>query len=320
MSVTKLVSLHGAVNGSARITASESMTAVETVLRGRRGGSLTAYIIAREGIYAIALEEGKGAFPKMLEARGILIADAAQNGFACEGSCGCSIPELNRAKEFVRMQRNASRKAGENRKATRVQDSADVSGEKGGAAGSSLGSAALSPVTQEILSQAQRLFTASSTDQSEPSAVATERGSAKKQGRSIRAKGEMNGIMDSNLAARDNQKDTMLIKRTDSEQNNKVDEFNIPPCENCASADDEAVKNPFPQSFPNSFWRRKKSERGRLTGSAMLRGIKYDIIAIESRGKYPPRGMNGNLRRMRAENGRRYWVKLTPIITSIKNK
>lgn len=320
LSITRLISLHGQVNGSARITASDSVTVVETVLRGRRGGGLTAHIIAREGIYELSLDEGRGGFPKKLEVRGILITDAAQNGFICEGSCGCSALELGRAKEFVRMQRNASRKAGENVKAARARNSADISGEESGAAGQNMGSAALSPVTQEILSQAQRLFASPPADHNGHSNTAAGRDSAKRRGSPIHAGGGQSGVKGSGLAAQDAQNDTMLKTLTEREQNKEAAGLDIPICENCASADDEAVKNPFPQSFPNSSWRRKKSERGKLTGSAMIRGIKYDIIAVEARGKYPPRGMNGNLRRMRAESGRRYWVKLMPKVTSMQRK
>lgn len=310
MPVTKLVSLHGSVNGSARITASESRTVVEMALRGRRGGSLTAHIIASDGIYALSLDEGTGSVPVGLDVRGILVADVEQSGFICEGSCGCSTQELNRAKEFVRMQRLASRRTLEKVRATGAINSADISGEKGGAAGRSSGSAALSPITQQILSKAQSLFVSAGEDTAGNTKKANGQGSVRRQGRSIRSMGE-HGAAAGKAAVEDTRRGATQQSQ-EREWDNFGAAFDIPECKNCASTDDEAVKNPFPQSFPNSSWQRKKSDAHKLMGVAMVRGIKYDIIAVESTGKYPPRGMHGNLRRMRAENGRRYWVKIVP--------
>ena len=72
----------------------------------------------------------------------------------------------------------------------------------------------------------------------------------------------------------------------------------------------EAVENPFPSFFENSYWWREVNDNMRIFGVANIRGIKYRIVAVRSNAKYPPRGMGRNARRLISSGGKRYWVGL----------
>ena len=72
----------------------------------------------------------------------------------------------------------------------------------------------------------------------------------------------------------------------------------------------EAVENPFPSFFENSYWWREVNDNTRIFGVANIRGIKYRIVAVRSNAKYPPRGMGRNARRLISSGGKRYWVGL----------
>ena len=72
----------------------------------------------------------------------------------------------------------------------------------------------------------------------------------------------------------------------------------------------EAVENPFPSFFENSYWWREVNDNTRIFGVANIRGIKYRIVAVRSNAKYPPRGMGRNARRLISSGGKWYWVGL----------
>lgn len=75
----------------------------------------------------------------------------------------------------------------------------------------------------------------------------------------------------------------------------------------------EAIENPFPQFFPNSYWQRKAGDEKRITGTANIRGVKYSVIAVRSNSKYPPHGIGHSVRKLRSNDGRLYWVGMTKI-------
>ena len=77
-----------------------------------------------------------------------------------------------------------------------------------------------------------------------------------------------------------------------------------------AHTEREAVENPFPSFFENSYWWREANDNARIFGIANIRGIKYHIIAVRSNAKYPPRGMGRNARRLISSGGKWYWVGL----------
>ena len=77
-----------------------------------------------------------------------------------------------------------------------------------------------------------------------------------------------------------------------------------------AHTEREAVENPFPSFFENSYWWREVNDNMRIFGVANIRGIKYRIVAVRSNAKYPPRGMGRNARRLISSGGKRYWVGL----------
>ena len=77
-----------------------------------------------------------------------------------------------------------------------------------------------------------------------------------------------------------------------------------------AHTEREAVENPFPSFFENSYWWREVNDNTRIFGVANIRGIKYRIVAVRSNAKYPPRGMGRNARRLISSGGKRYWVGL----------
>lgn len=78
-------------------------------------------------------------------------------------------------------------------------------------------------------------------------------------------------------------------------------------CENCARSDESAAENPFPQLFPNSYWKKRQNDR-RLFGKARVRGVMYGIIAVPSASRRPPAGLCGNLRRVRSNSGSWFWL------------
>lgn len=75
----------------------------------------------------------------------------------------------------------------------------------------------------------------------------------------------------------------------------------------------EAVENPFPHFFPNSYWRRKAGDEKRITGTANVRGVKYSVTAVRSNSRYPPQGIGYSVRRLRSNDGRLYWVGMTKL-------
>ena len=78
-------------------------------------------------------------------------------------------------------------------------------------------------------------------------------------------------------------------------------------CENCARSDESAAENPFPQLFPNSYWKKRQNDR-RLFGKARVRGVMYGIVAVPSASRRPPAGLCGNLRRIRSNSGSWFWL------------
>ena len=66
-------------------------------------------------------------------------------------------------------------------------------------------------------------------------------------------------------------------------------------------------ENPFPQLFPNSYWKKRQNDR-RLFGKARVRGVMYGIVAVPSASRRPPAGLCGNLRRVRSNSGSWFWL------------
>lgn len=75
----------------------------------------------------------------------------------------------------------------------------------------------------------------------------------------------------------------------------------------------EAVENPFPNFFDNSYWWRNEGDTKHIHGIANVRGIKYNVTAIRSNSKYPPNGIGRSVRRMYSSDGKRFWVGLTKV-------
>ena len=79
------------------------------------------------------------------------------------------------------------------------------------------------------------------------------------------------------------------------------------PYRNSARSDESAAENPFPQLFPNSYWKKRQNDR-RLFGKARVRGVMYGIVAVPSASRRPPAGLCGNLRRVRSNSGSWFWL------------
>lgn len=75
----------------------------------------------------------------------------------------------------------------------------------------------------------------------------------------------------------------------------------------------EAVENPFPNFFDNSYWWRSEGDTKHIHGIANVRGIKYNVTAVRSNAKYPPNGIGRSVRRMYSSDGKRFWVGITKI-------
>lgn len=112
-------------------------------------------------------------------------------------------------------------------------------------------------------------------------------------------------------------------KRNNTEINDMSDsaftgvEVNPSECNNCKRETmplmREAVRNPFPNFFDNSYWWRNEGDTKRIYGTANVRGIKYNVTAIRSNAKYPPNGIGRSVRRMYSSDGKRFWVGLTKV-------
>ena len=295
----RFLSLHGDMTGSARINEQRSGVEVCLKLRSRMNSALQAFITDGKRIAAIRIVDGCGT-GEYMNVRGLLVCGEGGELLAF-GSVDMGRAESEEFKTKVRFILNAwaeKRRFQQPEYARRQQTAGPKQGEGAGRAEKPKPE---SPATAEILERAEQLFRGGAQTAKKPDAAEAEQ-AAKPMGKhpdtahTERAEQLFRGgaqAAKKPAAAEAEQAAKPMGKYPDTEHTER-----------------EAVENPFPSFFENSYWWREVNDNTRIFGVANIRGIKYRIVAVRSNAKYPPRGMGRNARRLISSGGKRYWVGL----------
>ena len=295
----RFLSLHGDMTGSARINEQRSGVEVCLKLRSRMNSALQAFITDGKRIAAIRIVDGCGT-GEYMNVRGLLVCGEGGELLAF-GSVDMGRAESEEFKTKVRFILNAraeKRRLQQSEYARRQQTAGPKQGEGAGRAEKPKPE---SPATAEILERAEQLFRGGAQTAKKPDAAEAEQ-AAKPMGKhpdtahTERAEQLFRGGVQAAkkpAAAEAEQEAKPMGKHPDT-----------------AHTEREAVENPFPSFFENSYWWREVNDNTRIFGVANIRGIKYRIVAVRSNAKYPPRGMGRNARRLISSGGKRYWVGL----------
>ena len=276
----RFLSLHGDMTGSARINEQRSGVEVCLKLRSRMNSALQAFITDGKRIAAIRIVDGCGT-GEYMNVRGLLVCGEGGELLAF-GSVDMGRAEAEEFRTKVRFILNAraeKRRLQQSEYARRQQTAGPKQGEGAGRAEKPKPE---SPATAEILERAEQLFRGGAQAAKKPAAAEAEQ-AAKPMGKYPEAA----------YTERAEQAAKPMGKHPDT-----------------AHTEREAVENPFPSFFENSYWWREVNDNTRIFGVANIRGIKYRIVAVRSNAKYPPRGMGRNARRLISSGGKRYWVGL----------
>ena len=295
----RFLSLHGDMTGSARINEQRSGVEVCLKLRSRMNSALQAFITDGKRIAAIRIVDGCGT-GEYMNVRGLLVCGEGGELLAF-GSVDMGRAEAEEFRTKVRFILNAraeKRRLQQSEYARRQQTAGPKQGEGAGRAEKPKPE---SPATAEILERAEQLFRGGVQAAKKPDAAEAEQ-AAKPMGKNPdtehteRAEQLFRGgaqTAKKPAAAEAEQAAKPMGKYPDTEHTER-----------------EAVENPFPSFFENSYWWREVNDNTRIFGVANIRGIKYRIVAVRSNAKYPPRGMGRNARRLISSGGKRYWVGL----------
>ena len=295
----RFLSLHGDMTGSARINEQRSGVEVCLKLRSRMNSTLQAFITDGKRIAAIRIVDGCGT-GEYMNVRGLLVCGEGGELLAF-GSVDMGRAEAEEFRTKVRFILNAraeKRRLQQSEYARRQQTAGPKQGEGAGRAEKPKPE---SPATAEILERAEQLFRGGVQAAKKPDAAEAEQ-AAKPMGKypdtehTERAEQLFRGgaqAAKKPAAAEAEQAANPMGKYPDT-----------------AHTEREAVENPFPSFFENSYWWREVNDNTRIFGVANIRGIKYRIVAVRSNAKYPPRGMGRNARRLISSGGKRYWVGL----------
>ena len=295
----RFLSLHGDMTGSARINEQRSGVEVCLKLRSRMNSALQAFITDGKRIAAIRIVDGCGT-GEYMNVRGLLVCGEGGELLAF-GSVDMGRAEAEEFRTKVRFILNAraeKRRLQQSEYARRQQTAGPKQGEGAGRAEKPKPE---SPATAEILERAEQLFRGGVQAAKKPDAAEAEQ-AAKPMGKypdtehTERAEQLFRGgaqAAKKPAAAEAEQEAKPMGKYPDT-----------------AHTEREAVENPFPSFFENSYWWREVNDNTRIFGVANIRGIKYRIVAVRSNAKYPPRGMGRNARRLISSGGKRYWVGL----------
>lgn len=276
----RFLSLHGDMTGSARINEQRSGVEVCLKLRSRMNSALQAFITDGKRIAAIRIVDGCGT-GEYMNVRGLLVCGEGGELLAF-GSVDMGRAEAEEFRTKVRFILNAraeKRRLQQSEYARRQQTAGPKQGEGAGRAEKPKPE---SPATAEILERAEQLFRGGVHAAKKPAAAEAEQ-AAKPMGKYPEAA----------YTERAEQAAKPMGKHPDTVHTER-----------------EAVENPFPSFFENSYWWREANDNARIFGVANIRGIKYHIVAVRSNAKYPPRGMGRNARRLISSGGKRYWVGL----------
>ena len=333
----RFLSLHGDMTGSARINEQRSGVEVCLKLRSRMNSALQAFITDGKRIAAIRIVDGCGT-GEYMNVRGLLVCGEGGELLAF-GSVDMGRAEAEEFRTKVRFILNAraeKRRLQQSEYARRQQTAGPKQGEGAGRAEKPKPE---SPATAEILERAEQLFRGGVQAAKKPDAAEAEQ-AAKPMGKypdtehTERAEQLFRGgaqaakkpaAAEEEQAAKPMGKylDTVHTERAEQLFRGGVQAAKKPDAAEAEQAakpmgkypdtahtEREAVENPFPSFFENSYWWREVNDNTRIFGVANIRGIKYRIVAVRSNAKYPPRGMGRNARRLISSGGKRYWVGL----------
>ena len=295
----RFLSLHGDMTGSARINEQRSGVEVCLKLRSRMNSALQAFITDGKRIAAIRIVDGCGT-GEYMNVRGLLVCGEGGELLAF-GSVDMGRAEAEEFRTKVRFILNAraeKRRLQQSEYARRQQTAGPKQGEGAGRAEKPKPE---SPATAEILERAEQLFRGGAQAAKKPAAAEAEQ-----------AANPMGKYPDTAHTERAEQlfrggvQAAKIPAAAEAEQAAKP----MGKYPDTAHTEREAVENPFPSFFENSYWWREVNDNTRIFGVANIRGIKYRIVAVRSNAKYPPRGMGRNARRLISSGGKRYWVGL----------
>ena len=333
----RFLSLHGDMTGSARINEQRSGVEVCLKLRSRVNSALQAFITDGKRIAAIRIVDGCGT-GEYMNVRGLLVCGEGGELLAF-GSVDMGRAESEEFKTKVRFILNAraeKRRLQQSEYARRQQTAGPKQGEGAGRAEKPKPE---SPATAEILERAEQLFrggaqTAKKPDAAEaeqaakpmgkhPDTAHTERAEQLFRGGAQAAKKPAAAEAEQEAKPMGKYPEAAYTERAEQLFRGGVQAAKKPDAAEAEQAakpmgkypdtahiEREAVENPFPSFFENSYWWREVNDNTRIFGVANIRGIKYRIVAVRSNAKYPPRGMGRNARRLISSGGKRYWVGL----------
>ena len=295
----RFLSLHGDMTGSARINEQRSGVEVCLKLRSRMNSALQAFITDGKRIAAIRIVDGCGT-GEYMNVRGLLVCGEGGELLAF-GSVDMGRAEAEEFRTKVRFILNAraeKRRLQQSEYARRQQTAGPKQGEGAGRAEKPKPE---SPATAEILERAEQLFRGGAQAAKKPAAAEAEQ-----------AANPMGKYPEAAYTERAEQLfrgGVQAAKKPDAAEAEQAAKP-MGKYPDTAHTEREAVENPFPSFFENSYWWREVNDNTRIFGVANIRGIKYRIVAVRSNAKYPPRGMGRNARRLISSGGKRYWVGL----------
>ena len=295
----RFLSLHGDMTGSARINEQRSGVEVCLKLRSRMNSALQAFITDGKRIAAIRIVDGCGTGENM-NVRGLLLCGEGGELLAF-GSVDMGRAESEEFKTKVRFILNVraeERRLQQMEYARRQQTTNPKEGEGAGRAEKPKPE---SPATAEILERAEQLFRGGAQAAKKPAAAEAEQ--------AANPMGKQPDTAHTERAEQLFRGGVQAAKKPDAAEAEQAAKP-MGKYPDTAHTEREAVENPFPSFFENSYWWREVNDNTRIFGVANIRGIKYRIVAVRSNAKYPPRGMGRNARRLISSGGKRYWVGL----------
>ena len=333
----RFLSLHGDMTGSARINEQRSGVEVCLKLRSRMNSALQAFITDGKRIAAIRIVDGCGT-GEYMNVRGLLVCGEGGELLAF-GSVDMGRAEAEEFRTKVRFILNAraeKRRLQQSEYARRQQTAGPKQGEGAGRAEKPKPE---SPATAEILERAEQLFRGGAQAAKKPAAAEAEQAAnpmGKQPDTAHTERAEQlfrGGVQAAKIpaAAEAEQAAKPMGKYPEAAYTERAEQLFRGGAQaakkpaaaeaeqeakpmgkhpDTAHTEREAVENPFPSFFENSYWWREVNDNTRIFGVANIRGIKYRIVAVRSNAKYPPRGMGRNARRLISSGGKRYWVGL----------
>ncbi len=335
--MVRFLTLTGDITGSARLNIMRGRLELCLNLRGRVRGSLRAFITDGKGVKEVELSGGCGTTDSM-DVRAIMLTGEMGEVLAT-GSSGMSAKELEGFRTRIRFIINSER---ENKRFKNEAGSIKNNGIGRSGFGSKQNNACASAECRGRQSMAEAEIKSVSSERNVLNAQkrinqSSEKGADVPRNYNIVKPqsaaaanildkavylfhGEIPKRMDMMNNERPVEPDNDIAESgmVGARKANPVDGFNAGNYNaHEKNSDDfaprEAVENPFPSFFNNSYWWKDEGDERRIHGVANVRGIKYRVIAVRSNAKYPPNGMGRNARRLLSMDGKRFWVGMSKL-------